>query len=238
MRFGSLFAGIGGFDLGLERAGMKVRWQVEIDPFCNEILEKHWPHVKRFGDIRSVGKENLEAVELICGGFPCQPFSKAGKRRGKSDDRNLWPEMFRVVEELRPSWVIAENVPKIRDIYLDEILSDLEGIDYSTGTIDLPAVAFGAWHLRHRIYIVAHSNGKGLAEWKEGDEHDIVLPTEYGGLGSKWQDIWISESSLDRVADGVPRRVDRIKALGNAVVPQVATFIGWHIMKVEEQKNG
>lgn len=238
MRFGSLFAGIGGFDLGLERAGMKVRWQVEIDPFCNEILEKHWPHVKRFGDIRSVGKENLEAVELICGGFPCQPFSKAGKRRGKSDDRNLWPEMFRVVEELRPSWVIAENVPKIRDIYLDEILSDLESIDYSTGTIDLPAVAFGAWHLRHRIYIVAHSNGKGLAEWKEGDEHDIVLPTEYGGLGSKWQDIWISESSLDRVADGVPRRVDRIKALGNAVVPQVATFIGWHIMKVEEQKNG
>ena len=238
MRFGSLFAGIGGFDLGLERAGMKVRWQVEIDPFCNEILEKHWPHVKRFGDIRSVGKENLEAVELICGGFPCQPFSKAGKRRGKSDDRNLWPEMFRVVEELRPSWVIAENVPKIRDIYLDEILSDLESIDYSTGTIDLPAVAFGAWHLRHRIYIVAHSNGKGLAEWKEGYEHDIVLPTEYGGLGSKWQDIWISESSLDRVADGVPRRVDRIKALGNAVVPQVATFIGWHIMKVEEQKNG
>lgn len=100
--FGSLFSGIGGFDLGLERAGMVCKWQVENNEFCQKVLTKHWPNVSRFGDIKNVTKEQLEPVDLICGGFPCQPFSQAGKQRGKADDRYLWPEMLRVIRELKP----------------------------------------------------------------------------------------------------------------------------------------
>src|SRR3990172_13197899 len=99
---GSLFAGIGGFDLGLERAGFQIKWQVEKDEWCKKILEKHWPGVRRYKDIHEVGAHNLEAVDLICGGFPCQPFSIAGKRKGEEDDRHLWPEMLRVISELKP----------------------------------------------------------------------------------------------------------------------------------------
>ena len=123
--FGSLFAGIGGIDLGLERASWECRWQVEIDPFCQKVLAKHWPDVRRYGDVRDCGKHNLETVDLIAGGFPCQPYSLAGKRGGESDDRNLWPEYRRIVAELRPAWVLAENVPGIinRNMLLAYILS-------------------------------------------------------------------------------------------------------------------
>jgi len=142
MRFGSLFAGIGGFDLGLERAGMECVWQVEIDPYCQKVLAKHWPQVKRYDDVRECGEHNLETVDLICGGFPCQPHSVAGKRRGAVDDRNLWPEYRRVLAELRPRWVLGENVPGIVTTMLDEVLSDLESEGYAATTIVLPAVAF------------------------------------------------------------------------------------------------
>src|SRR4030042_1871441 len=137
--FGSLFAGIGGIDLGFERVGMICKWQVEIDDFCNKVLEKHWPDVRRYRDVRDVGKQNLEPVDLICGGFPCQPHSLAGKRKGKDDERNLWPEYLRIVRELRPAWVLGENVPGIRTTILDDILDDLEGLGYATRTFDIPA---------------------------------------------------------------------------------------------------
>src|SRR6185436_15994505 len=103
MRFGSLFAGIGGLDLGLERAGMECAWQVEIDEYCQRVLTKHWPNVTKFRDVRECGAANLQPVDLICGGFPCQPFSLAGKRKGSADDRHLWPEMLRIIDELRPA---------------------------------------------------------------------------------------------------------------------------------------
>ena len=117
--FGSLFAGIGGLDLGLERAGMVCSWQVEIDEYCRRVLAKHWPDVERFEDVRECGAHNLEPIDLICGGFPCQPHSVAGKRKGAADDRDLWPEYFRIVAELRPRYVLAENVPGIVTTYLD-----------------------------------------------------------------------------------------------------------------------
>ncbi len=128
--FGSLFAGIGGLDLGLERAGMTCSWQVENHPFCQKILHKHWPNVPKFEDVRHVGRWNLEPVDLIAGGFPCQPHSVAGKRRGAADDRNLWPEMYRIIRELRPPWVLAENVPGIKGTILNSCLSDLESEGY------------------------------------------------------------------------------------------------------------
>ena len=160
LTIGSLFSGIGGLDLGLERAGMRVLWQVENNAYCNRVLEQHWPAVARYGDVRDVGRHNLEPVDLICGGFPCQPHSLAGKRKGKEDERNLWPEYLRIVDELRPTWVLGENVPGIRTTILDDILDDLEGLGYATRTFDIPACAVGAPHLRHRFFIVAHAQHK------------------------------------------------------------------------------
>ena len=161
MKFGSLFAGIGGIDLGLEWAGMECLWQVENDDYCNRVLAEHWPDVERFEDVRQVGKENLATVDLIAGGFPCQPHSVAGKRRGAEDDRNLWPEFSRIIDELQPRYVLAENVPGIITTYIDEVLSDLENKGYTCGTFNIPAVSLDAPHRRERIFIVAYSQRSG-----------------------------------------------------------------------------
>ncbi len=156
MKHGSLFSGIGGIDLGLERAGLECAWQVEIDPYCNRVLEKHWPEAERVEHVKEGGKRNLPRVHLVAGGFPCQPHSVAGKRRGAEDDHNLWPEFFRVIREIRPRYVLAENVPGIVTTYIDTVLFDLEGEGYTCATFNLPAVAFDAPHRRERIFIVAH----------------------------------------------------------------------------------
>jgi len=240
---------------------MRCAWQVEIDEFCQKVLAKHWPDVKRYGDVRDVGKHNLEPVDLICGGFPCQPFSEAGEQRGKQDDRNLWPEMRRVIAELQPRWVIAENVPGIRKLYLDTVLSDLESLDYTTGTLDLPAIAFGAYHIRHRIFIVAYTksnrveipkgkDGKSNRSSEEACRMDVSGKSEIMAYSQcnrlerlerarattptiaecGW---WNTEPDVGRVAYGISDGVDRISALGNAVVPQVAEWIGRQIAEIE-----
>ena len=137
---------------------MRCLWQVEIDDYCSRVLAKHWPEVKRYGDIRECGRHNLESVDVICGGFPCQPHSYAGKRKGKADDRNLWPEYLRLVQEIRPRWVVGENVPGLITTMLDEVLSDLEGEAYTCETLVIPAVAFDAPHRRDRVFIIASRN--------------------------------------------------------------------------------
>ncbi len=157
MTHGSLFAGIGGFDLAAECAGIKTIWQVEINPYCQRVLKKNFPEAKRYGDIRDVGKHNLERVDIISGGFPCQPFSIAGKQKGKTDDRFLWPEMFRVIREMRPSFVICENVTGIIDLALDQVLIDLENKGYVGETFIIPACAVNAPHKRDRVWIIAYS---------------------------------------------------------------------------------
>lgn len=214
-------------DLGLERAGMTCVAQVEIDPWCQRILEKHWPDVPKYGDIRDVGKHNLPAAQLIAGGFPCQPHSVAGKRKGADDDRNLWPEYFRIIKEMRPAWVVGENVPGIITTYLDTVLSDLEGAGYEVGVFNLPACGFDAPHRRERIFIVGYPHCTGLEEqWgivSDGEEYEA--PERAGR--------WAIEPGVDRVVDGVPNRVDRVKGLGNAVVPQVAEFIGKYILETD-----
>jgi len=245
LTFGSLFAGIGGFDLGFERAGMKCLWQVEIDSFCNRVLEKHWPNVKRYGDVREVGKHNLEPVDVICGGFPCQPHSISGQRLGASDNRNLWPEYRRIVEELRPPWVIGENVYGIATTILGGVLSDLESLDYEAIALSIPASAFGAQHQRKRIFIIANSEGERLAERigeQEGNIREVKREEVQGKYGLarlhgpeyNWGRDWPSESILLRRLHGIPDRVDRVKSLGNAVVPQVSEWIGRRIVQLYE----
>lgn len=189
---GSLFSGIGGFDLGLERAGMKVIWQLEKDPFCLEILKKHWPDVKKYKDIREVDLNELEPVDVLCGGPPCQPFSVAGKRKGKGDDRYLWPEMFQVIKTLRPRWVIVENVTGIVNMALEDICTDLETEDYEVQAFIIPACSVNAPHRRDRIWIIGNTKHYGQPSPKErasgaarnrnaSGEEEVCKPEGSGG---------------------------------------------------------
>lgn len=228
MTFGSLFAGIGGMDLGLERAGMTCRWQVEIDPFCKQVLQKHWPNVPKYGDIHEVKGEELESVDLIAGGFPCQPFSScsAGKAKGTADTRFLWPEMLRIIRHVKPSWVIGENVTHIERYALAQVVSDLEDSGYEVAPpLEVPACAFGHDHRRSRIWIIGHSNGNrksGMSEYAETPR----MPRNNSisrNLGSE---------------NGLSKRLDRarLKALGNAVVPDIPEWIGRHILQLPTVK--
>jgi DNA (cytosine-5)-methyltransferase 1 len=329
-------------ELGLERAGLgPVKWQVEIDDYCNKVLEKHWPKVKRYGDIKSIREGELEPVDIICGGFPCQPVSVAGARKGDEDERWLWPEFARVLRMVKPGWVVAENVPGLLTANsggaMGEVLRDLALCGYSIESDCISAQSVGAWHRRDRIFIVAHS---GCAHGREGMEvegaiprmledgeardftqrsgttwtisdadtdgregqniylrrgrpfeapplisggrADVPDPESEGGergetrlgifdsqrateilrwcrarnvsdakshlrlpsgneghetsdwCGAKYGcGIWSVEPGLGRVADGVSHRMDRLKCLGNAVVPQVAEVVGRLIIEAE-----
>ncbi len=240
LSFGSLFAGIGGFDLGFERAGMYCKWQVEINPFAQKVLKKHWPSVPLFGDVRDVGKQNLEPVDVVCGGFPCQDVSLAGKRKGLKGSRStLWSEFARIICEIRPQWVVVENVPGLftsdSGRFFSKILWELSKMGYDAEWGVIPASYFGAYHQRKRVFIVAYyaSNDDG------GSRQEGRTQVEFRDFfrGNRAKGKWIREPRLGRVADGVPTRVDksRLKGLGNAVVPQVAEFIGKRIVEFERQ---
>ena len=158
MKVLDLFSGIGGFSLGLERAGMSTVAMCEKDPYCRKILAKHWPDLTIHEDIRNLdGKKYTNSIDLVCGGFPCQPFSVAGKRQGKLDDRYLWPEMLRVIKESKPRWVIGENVFGFINMALDNVQADLEREHYEVRKFVLPAVAVDARHRRDRIFIVGYA---------------------------------------------------------------------------------
>jgi DNA (cytosine-5)-methyltransferase 1 len=158
-----LFSGIGGFSLGLESAGMQTAAFCEYDQHARKVLQKHWPDVPIFHDIRDLNAEvlydnGIQDIGLICGGYPCQPFSLAGQRRGTEDNRHLWPEMFRLIQELRPTWVIGENVVGHITMGLDQVLTDLEGEGYATRPFVIPACAVDAQHRRDRVWVIAHSD--------------------------------------------------------------------------------
>ena len=273
MKFGSLFAGIGGMDLGLERAGMECVWQVENNPYCLKILKKHWPHVRKFGDIKELTGYELGPVDLVAGGFPCQPASQAGQRKGQADERWLWPDFARVLRVVRPRIALVENVPGLLNVNggtaFNDVLSDLASLGYDAEWDCIPAIAVGASHLRYRTFIVAHSDDSRCVHGQaqvfpteaglyalgepESSGEDVAhppserLPNRYAGqvLGHgtlqrlercrsrNQRGAWATEPNVGRVADGVPHRVDRITGLGNAVVPQVAEFIGKRIMEVD-----
>ena len=166
MKLLDLFSGIGGFSYGLERIGFKTVAFCEMDKYCKLVLQKHWKGVKIYNDVKEITKERLEAdgvelPEILTGGFPCQPFSIAGKQKGTNDDRHLWPEMFRIIKELKPKWIIGENVRGIVNIQdgmvFETVCTDLESEGYEVQAFNIPAAGVGAPHRRERIWIVANS---------------------------------------------------------------------------------
>lgn len=304
MRHLDLFSGIGGFALAAEMVWPEAEHIFcDIEPFSQAVLRKHWPDAKIYGDIRTLHGNENGAIDLLTGGFPCQPFSSAGKRKGTEDDRHLWPEMLRVIREATPRWIIGENVSGLLTwdggMVLDSVLSDLEGSGYDAWPLVIPAAAVDAPHRRDRVWIIAHSTrrrlegrdvsirlrrsletatdtngiredvsdtqligrqarelkasgrpaserrttpdqprrrGSALAhsdsidvegsdaeatQGRQGPRRSARLRGGTGGGPAKWP----AEPSVGRVAHGVPSRVDRIKALGNAIVPQVAAQI-------------
>lgn len=237
MKVGSLFSGIGGLELGLERAGMTVRWQVEKDEYARRVLEKHWPEVERFDDVRSVGARNLKPVDVICGGFPCQDISVAGKGKGIGGERSgLWKEFARIIGELKPSWIVIENVPALRSRGMEVVLQDLSSFGYDAEWDCFRASDFGAPHKRERVFIVAYPECESLRLeqgrcGRQNGQRASVFGFD-GNTRALVGGVWPSSSGVCRVAHGVPNRVDRLRCLGNAVVPRVAEHIGKLIMGV------
>jgi len=237
MKVLDLFSGIGGFSLGLERAGMETVAFCEIEPFCQKILKKHWPDVPIYDDVRSLDYDG--SADLICGGFPCQPFSSAGEQKGKEDDRDLWPSMFSIIKKHRPRWVIGENVVGIIGMELDNVLSDLGCAGYSTTSFIIPACSLDGKQRRDRVWILAHSNGTRMPTGVSGQvnrqEGNSGKPNNCGDkrYGRERASVWASEPRVGRVVDGLSDRVDRITALGHAVVPQITEKIGRTIMELE-----
>lgn len=230
----SLFSGIGGLDLAAEWAGFKTVGQCEYADYPYAVLQKHWPDVPKWRDIRTLtaedfyAKTGLHTVDVISGGFPCQPFSVAGKQRGTEDDRYLWPEMCRIVRELHPVWVVGENVAGIVRVALAGIFSDLQSIGYTARAYSSTAQDVGGLHKGERIFIVAASDDRSAA--LRGDaqfppDASVDGRGDNHGSGAAQPDLWERWEVEPRpygVADGVSHRVDRLRCLGNAVVPQQA----------------
>lgn len=276
---GSLFSGIGGIDLGLERTGRyTIAWQIELDDYCQRVLAKHWPDTPRFRDVRDCGAHNLTPVDLLAGGFPCQDLSSAGKRAGIDGARSgLWREMDRIIGELRPHYVFVENVADLlqrrrdgRPAGMATVLGHLAARGCAAEWQCLPAAAFGAPHLRDRVYLLAYpaceqpdaaqksrshsasSQQTPLERLRrpvaDSDRHRSQTLQPQPGLLQEAQgagllqpadrdrlilsrpisqrEVWAHEPGMDRVADGISHWLDRLRVLGNAVVPQVAEYIG------------
>lgn len=310
MTFGELFAGIGGFSLGLERAGMKCKWQVEIDPYATAVLKKHWPDVPRHDDVRTFPPQGDFSVDLICGGFPCQDLSVAGKGAGLKGSRSgLWSEFARIIRTVQPRWVVIENVAALTSRGLGTVLGDLAEIGLDAEWHCIPASAVGAPHRRERIWIVGQSrcqptgscvnssaaersqapppsrpvvasnsgrcgtrsresnvaNSQRIRRAPKSDcvQHSQASTDRHADITGSCRQVppdtssprlseqrrakpiqeeqpaversswWLSEPNVGRVAYGIPSRVDRLRCLGNAVVPQVVEVIGRAIMQAE-----
>ncbi len=264
LTIGSLFSGIGGLEFGLELAGFgPVIWQCEADLFCRSVLESHWPGVERYEDVRDLSRP--PKADLICGGFPCQDISSAGKGAGLAGERSgLWFEFARIVDEVRPEWVVVENVASGAHRWVDAVCRELGRLCYATLPIPLSAADVGASHLRRRVFVVAHADivrleprEYGLRARQPDPEGRAIRDTDGPGLqglarqgdegrpqspAGPWTGDAIPEPAICRVDGGPPSRVeqrlrnDRLKALGNVVVPQCAEVIGWVILELMEQR--
>ena len=315
MKVLDLFSGIGGFSIGLEKAGFETVAFCEIEPYCRGVLEHHWPDTPIYGDVKQLTGEQLKAdgivPDVIVGGYPCQPFSVAGRQRGEKDPRHLWPEVHRLIRELRPRWVICENVSGHIKLGLDEVLATLEAEGYTVWPFVIPACSVDAPHKRDRVWIVGNAQHDGsLAAPLRGEPEEASRGSSQGqeqtqqsaraggrkdngnvadtnnrqrdrenqevfsgrhatadgsqdvaytssqrpqgscaepvygvrhlsrqseGSSTDFKDGWPVEPNVGRVANGVPARTHRIKALGNAVVPQIPEAIGRTIMRMEAE---
>jgi len=248
MRIGSLFAGIGGLELGLERAGIgETVWQVEINEYCRAVLAKHWPHAERYEDVRTVGKSTLAPVDLICGGFPCTDVSSAGKRVGLAGAQSgLWFEYKRIVSELRPTWVVVENVTSGAAKWVDAVQEDLGELGCASVPFPLTASALGFDHKRARIFVVAISNADQVGirveqrrlegPSRKGEVQSSVACEARQAQTAERSVAYCERLPLKRVVRGVhglPKKLDttrrRQSALGNSVIPACAEVIG-HII--------
>ena len=257
----SLFSGIGGLDLAAQWAGFRTVAFVERDEFCRAVIARHWPGVPIFGDVREFrGSDIIEPVAIVSGGFPCQPHSLAGSRLASADDRDLWPEFARVVREIRPRWFIAENVRGLLNSesgrFMGRLLGDMVGMGYRCGWGCWGANDVGAWHQRDRVFIVgfcaAHSDADSERRAFVGLAKYGVEPGACGNepdrLGARrWRDgptwdadadgrCWSTEPAVCRMANGIPGRMDRLKSLGNAVVPQQAFPLFAEIARIERER--
>ena len=290
-------------DLGLERAGMQVIYHSEIDPYACKVLKKHWPNVPNLGDVKLINWKELEDVNIIAGGYPCQPFSTAGKRKGKEDPRHLWPYVLDAIRELRPRYALMENVRGHLTLGFGDVLADLASCGYSAEWQIIPASSVGAPHRRDRLFFVAYPNrerphrtqvdtnetgkpslfdppgcgqevayadGRRLEEREPeaesssgtssgGELFALAYSASGDGRGAESHRVceifgqaaksgergredatrnyrWETEPDVGRVAHGIPARVDRLRGLGNAVVPQVAEFVGRKIMEFEARQ--
>jgi len=261
MKVLDLFSGIGGFSLGLERAGMKTVAFCEIDKFCRKVLAHHWPSIPIYEDIKLLTAQRLNDdginVDVICGGFPCQDISTAGKGEGLKGERSgLWREYARLIGEIRPRYVIVENVAALLFRGLSDVLGDLASLGYDAEWHCIPASYIGAPHRRDRIWIIAHRNSdnqsKSIISFDDeasrvqsnasnSDSERLQRGEEAGDNGKNWaqsrnqlitgcrgvsRSAWEIEPNVGRVANGVPARMDRLKSLGNAVVPQIPEILG------------
>ena len=265
LRMLDLFAGIGGFSYAGEKlvGGYETVAFCEYDEHAQKVLRKHWPDTEIIGDIRELANDADRfrgMVDIITGGYPCQPFSLAGVRRGDKDDRHLWPEMLRVIQAVRPRWVIGENVAGHISMGLDTVLSDLEAAGYTSRCYVIPAVAADAPHRRDRCWIVAHADcvrgedeqghqanrqKQQLDGGGDGATQDVGNADSEGLERSVRQDVqrhddrftigsrWQPEPAIRRVAYGIPGRVHRLKQLGNSIVPQVAARILYAIKEAD-----
>ncbi len=218
MKVLDLFSGIGGFSLGLERAGMETVAFCEINPYCQRVLAKHWPGVPIHENIKEFNPDRGSA-DLVCGGFPCQPFSTASRGRKVAED--LWPEMRRVIRDVRPVWVVAENVDSIDDEYP---ALELEKLDFQVWSLEVDASPRGRRHERRRAIFVAHSNANG--EPRCSLDEEVAFAQSCPGRG------WRDDTAPLGVDDRLPHRMDRMRALGNSVCPQLIEGIGRAIMQV------
>jgi DNA (cytosine-5)-methyltransferase 1 len=302
---GSLFSGIGGIDLGLERAGHRVLWQSEIDNYACRVLKKHWPEIPNLGDVKKINWSEVPNVDIIAGGYPCQPFSTAGKRKGKEDPRHLWPYVLDAIRTIRPRYALMENVRGHLTLGFGDVLADLAGCGYSAEWQIISAASVGAPHRRDRLFFVAYPDGERshrtevnstegrqsalvdvagrgeavayseifggdgrrnqsdsetasgrsalqsktrgsggiMAEtprqsrksrrntWhgqsgKHGSSSDAAGDNGFGSRATDDFGEWQTEPGMGRVAHGIPARVDKLRGLGNAVVPQVAELVG------------
>lgn len=279
VKIGSLFAGIGGFELGLERSWVNAEtvWQVEREPFCQKILQKHWPKATIYNDVRDITKHNVEPVDVLIGGFPCQSISVAGKKEGLENENKsgLWWEMWRIASELRPRIIIMENVRNVLRVGGSDVVGSLAKIGYDCEWTIISARQCGAPHKRERWFCVAYSNGVSSRKtvstslsqcssrktWKTfgvGDslsqptnsnvsrrkkQYESIMLDSTSGFGSgdrqnggiqSGDNYWNrtpNPSPFCRVDDGIPNRVARLKALGNAIVPQCSQWVGDQVLK-------